>query len=228
MEDPPLTRLTPSMLHFWSYDYDRHARNEMIKLHPKRDQVVTVTIDDLNIDPPPFFSQTNHDGYLCQLKNTLYKRAQERQEFNFYLSEFRTTRYGGSKVQEMSSSSSSTAAASSSSSTAVAGSSECEFRERDAVSVSVSGESHRGDGMAIAFNWRLSRAVSVRLPRDIAMAARYVPYSTVRVIMCYVNIHFALLILLFLNLFSIRFHINHHFHISLPPHIYFSHIHIFI
>ena len=177
MEDPPLTRLTPSILHFWAYDYDRHARNEMIKLHPKRDQVVTVTIEDLNLDPSNSFSHSNHDGYLCQLKNTLYKRAHERQEFNFYLSEFRTTRYGGSKVQEVNSLSSSTSSSSSSSSSssAVASSSECEYRGGDAVGVS--GESHGGsDGMAIAFNWRLSRAVSVRLPRDIAMSARYVPY----------------------------------------------------
>lgn len=173
MEDPPLTRLTPSMLHFWAYDYDRHARNEMIKLHPKRDQVVTVTIEDLNLESTTFFSHTNHDGYLCELKNNLYKRAHERQEFNFYLSEFRTTRYGGSKVQELNSLSSSS---SSSSSSAVAGSSECECSD----AVGVSGESHGGsDGMAIAFNWRLSRAVSVRLPRDIAMAARCVPYRTV-------------------------------------------------
>lgn len=178
MEDPPLTRLTPSMLHFWAYDYDRHARNEMIKLHPKRDQVVTVTIEDLNLDPPPFFSHTNNDGYLCQLRNTLYKRAYGRQEFNFYLSEFRTTRYGGSKVQELSSSTST----STSSFSAVAGGSECEFRGRDALSVR--GESHgSSDGMAIAFNWRLTRAVSVRLPRDIAMAARYVHNRTVRIIM---------------------------------------------
>ena len=151
MEDPPLTRLTPSMLHFWSYEFDQHSRDEMIKLHPKRDQVVTVTIEDLNLDPSPFFSHTNHDEYLSQLKNTLYERAFARQEFNFHLSEFRTTRFGGSKIEDLHSSSSSSAVSDGSSSSALA---------------------PRGDGMAIGFNWRLSRAVDIRLPRDIAMAAR--------------------------------------------------------
>ena len=150
MEDPPLTCLTPSMLHFWAFEFDQLSRDEMIKLHPKRDQVVTVTIEDINLDPPSSFSSTNHDNYLSQLKNTLYERAFERQEFNFHLSESRTTRFGGSRIQVVNSAPS------------AAG-----------IGHTVSTVTPRGDGMAIGLNWRLPRAVNIRLPRDIAMAARY-------------------------------------------------------
>lgn len=154
-----MTRLTPSMLHFWAYEYDQHARDEMIKLHPKRDQVVTVTINDLNLDPPTSVSHSNHDEYLHQLRNTLYSRAIERQEFNFHLSEFRTTRFGGAKIQVLNSSLS---AASSDDSSGVVAPGGC----------GSSSSSGSGSGMAIGLNWRIPRAVSVRLPRDIAMAAR--------------------------------------------------------
>jgi hypothetical protein len=152
-----LTHLTPSMLHFWAYEHDQHARDEMIKLHPKRDQVVTVTIQDLNLDPPSSFSHSDHDDYLHQLRNTLYSRAIERQEFNFHLSEFRTTRFGGAKIQELNSSPS---AASSDDSSGIVTHGGC--------------GSSSGSGMAIGLNWRMPRAVSVRLPRDIAMAARLI------------------------------------------------------
>lgn len=163
MEDPPLTRLTPSMLHFWAYEHDQHARDEMIKLHPKRDQVVTVTIQDLNLDPPSSFSHSDHDDYLHQLRNTLYSRAIERQEFNFHLSEFRTTRFGGAKIQELNSSPSAASSGDSSGIVTLGGCGSGSGSNRGC-----------GSGMAIGLNWRMPRAVTVRLPRDIAMAARSV------------------------------------------------------
>ena len=133
----------------------------MIKLHPKLDQVVTVTIQDLNLDPPSSFSHSNHDDYLHQLRNTLYGRAIERQEFNFHLSEFRTTRFGGAKIQELNSSPSAASNDDSAGSVTLGG-----------CSSSSGSGSGSGSGMAIGLNWRMPRAVSVRLPRDIAMAAR--------------------------------------------------------
>lgn len=135
------------MTDLWSFGHDQHSRDEMLKLHPAYQQVVTVSIEDLNMDCPPSLPEGKYEAYLAEMKIKLLEKAQERQKFNFLLSESRTLRCGGNKIVEL-----------------------------NANPLAASSEYQKGyvdsGGMAIDFNWRLPRAVKISLPRDIAMAAR--------------------------------------------------------
>jgi hypothetical protein len=135
------------MTDLWSFGHDQHSRDEMLKLHPAYQQVVTVSIEDLNMDCPPSLAEGNYEAYLSQMKIKLLQKAQERQKFNFLLSESRTLRCGGNKIVEIGA---------------------------DPLAASYENQRETVDsgGMAIDFNWRLPRAVKISLPRDIAMAAR--------------------------------------------------------
>lgn len=234
----PLCLLSDHMKNFWAYEYDQNSRDEMIRLSPTYSQVVTVTIEDLNMGknteiPSNFGNYNNysHGNNVGDLKNTsdnvhynynngnysssiehgsnngifyhlhnvnnichhqsnngivdltddsnsikngnkytlkyeikneiksenksknehfiqkikqnLFKRAQERQKFNFYLSESRTKRFGGVVTTESVSSSSAT-----------------------------SNELSTVGGAAIAFNWRIVNAVTISLPIEQSMKAR--------------------------------------------------------
>jgi hypothetical protein len=135
------------MTDLWSFGHDQHSRDEMLRLHPAYQQVVTVSIEDLNMDCPPSIPEGKYDAYISQMKNKLLQKAEERQKFNFLLSESRTLRCGGNKIVEINAN-------------PLAASFE---NQRETVDSS---------GMAIDFNWRLPRAVKISLPRDVAMAAR--------------------------------------------------------
>jgi hypothetical protein len=135
------------MTDLWSFGHDQHSRDEMLRLHPAYQQVVTVSIEDLNMDYPPSLPEGKYDAYLNQIKFKLLEKAQERQRFNFLLSESRTLRCGGNKIVVINTS-------------------------PHATSYEDQRETVDSSGMAIDFNWRLPRAVKINLPRDIAMAAR--------------------------------------------------------
>ena len=45
----PLCLLSDHMKNFWAYNYDQNSRDEMIRLSPTYSQVVTVTVEDLNM-----------------------------------------------------------------------------------------------------------------------------------------------------------------------------------
>ena len=118
----------------------------MMKLRPTYDMVVNVTIDDVHLESPISVINDKHEDYISKLKRTLLKRSEERQKFNFYLSESRTRRFGGVHVED--------------------------FRPSDSATTNGNLPKSVNSGMAISFNWRLPRAVRFSLPRDIAMNAR--------------------------------------------------------
>lgn len=144
------------MTHLWAYSHDQHSRDEILKLHPAFQQVVTVSVEDLNLDCPSSLPFEEFQAYLHKMKLKLLEKAQERQKFNFLLSESRALRCGGNrnKIVEIGANPLSE--------------SEIE-RDREGETEK---ENEDTGGMAIDFNWRLPRAVKISLPRDIAMAAR--------------------------------------------------------
>ena len=220
----PLCLLSDHMKNFWAYNYDQNSRDEMIRLSPTYSQVVTVTVEDLNMgknnEIPSIFGNYNNysqnngnysssiehgsdngifyhlhnvngnchhqsnngivdltddsnsikngnnytlkyeikneiksenksknETFIQKIKQNLFLRAEERQKFNFYLSESRTKRFGGVVTTETVSSPSAT------------------NNELSTKSVIVG-------GAAIAFNWRIVNAVTISLPIEQSMKAR--------------------------------------------------------
>ena len=148
----PLQNLSNELLNFWSFDHDQHSRDEMRRLKPSRRTVLNLSIEDLHLDFPDSVRKEKHENYLFKLKNGLFKKSQERQKFNFLLSENRISRFGGRIIEELGS---------------------CDSINSECMEKSVlERRGERKGGMAIGFNWRLPRAVRVSLPRDEATAAR--------------------------------------------------------
>ena len=66
MEYNAFNRVSNHLLNFWAYDYDQHSRDEIMKLKAKKNNIVTIIIEDLNIDEPTaenFYGNKNQNNY---------------------------------------------------------------------------------------------------------------------------------------------------------------------
>ena len=92
-------------------------------------------------------NKSKNENFISEIKQKLFVRAEERQKFYFYLSEYRTKRFGGKIITETVSSPS-------------------------ATNNEISTKSVILGGAAIAFNWRIVNAVKISLPIEQSMKAR--------------------------------------------------------